>query len=162
MRALMSDHLSRIPPGATFARPGDRRGGYPPLNGLTIRELYAERLAFCRMIHKQAERPSCPIARAPTLRRRVMRRNRIGASACPGPIMPAVANEHGRPSGNPPAASFYGEREYDSEKYLLISPKRPFLMDRRAKRTSTDQNYMGPPVLFAPSARQRSAREAWS
>ena len=30
--------------------------------------------------------------------------------------MDAVANEHGGPSANPPAASFYGEREYDGEK----------------------------------------------
>src|SRR3981081_3483189 len=49
MRALMSDHLNQIPPGDPFARPGDRRGGYPQLNGLTIRELYAVRLELsCR------------------------------------------------------------------------------------------------------------------
>jgi hypothetical protein len=36
-------------------------------------------------------------------------------------IPPGVAllGRHGGPSANPPAASFYGEREYDSEKIRL-------------------------------------------
>ena len=54
--------------------------------------------------------------------------------------MEAVANEHGGPSANPPAASFYGERENDSEKYVLISPKRPFLMDRLWRKANTQLN----------------------
>jgi hypothetical protein len=38
-----------------------------------------------------------------------------------------------------------------------LSKQNPRLTASGAKQTSTDQSYMGPPVLFAPNARQRSA-----
>jgi hypothetical protein len=64
------------------------------------------------MIHKQAERPSCHTNRTSTHFETTRHKTQLHRR----PIMEAVADEHGGPSANPPAASFYGEREYDSEK----------------------------------------------
>jgi hypothetical protein len=45
-------------------------------------------------------------------------------------VMADGMNEHGGRSANPPSASFYGERNMIATRYVLISPKRPFLMGR--------------------------------
>ena len=73
-------------------------------------------------------------------------------------VMADGMNEHGGRSANPPSASFYGERNMIATRYVLISPKRPFLMGRFWRKANIGETLILTKVSPLFSANRASSK----